>query len=223
MKLLNIHTARAIWLFPLADFNPTGLAIPQEGFDKIGQRYKFEVVPTVVAAIEARKKNEPVHFISGAFPSRSGKDIVVDLKIYTDGLIGESRSNTADTDAFLRDFFDWAPTALGLPKLDVPIRKTMYVSEMYVETDQEMTALNPGLDKFCRLLGSAVPSGSSKSYELFGLHFSTDPKDGPPLVNFKFERQVNTHFSHHRYFSAAPIHTDHHLELLQNLEKLLAG
>lgn len=223
MKLLNIHTARAIWLFPLNDLNPTGQSIGQEGFDKIGEKYKFQVVPTSVTAQEARKKNEPVQFSAGEFTSRSGKTIAIDLKIYTDGMIGESRSNTIDTDAFLRDFFAWAPTALGFPKTDVPIRRTMYVSEMYVECTHEITAINPNMNKFIKLLSEAVPSGSSKSYELSGLHFSTDPKDGPPLVDFKFERQINTPFGHHRYFSAAPIHTDDHLELLQHLEKLLAS
>lgn len=221
MKLLNINVARAIWLFPLNDLNPTGRPVRQEGFSAISERYNFQAVPTVAAALESQRKNEPVLFSAGAFTPKSGEPVVVDLKIYNDGLIAESRSNTVIADAFLKDLFDWAPSALGFPKTSVSVQKKMFVSEVFVDCDNELTMINPKLAKFSRSLGEAVSSESPKSYELSGLHFTTDPKDGPQLVNFRLERQANTNFELHRYFSAAPMHTETHLALLNELEKLL--
>jgi hypothetical protein len=86
-----------------------------------------------------------------------------------------------------------------------------------------LTTINPKLGKIAKALASLVPPGSSTSYEATSLAFSTDFKDGTPLVSFKFERQINIPFSEHRYYSSAPVHTDDHLELLESLEKMLTG
>lgn len=221
MKLLNVNLARAIWLFPMSDLNPTGRAVREEGFAAIADRYKFHAVPTVLAAIELQRKNEPVVFGGGAFTSKSGEPVAIDLKIYNDGLIAESRSNTVIADAFLKDLFVWAPSALGFPKTSVSVQKKLFASELYIECAHELTTINPKLAKFAKSLAEAVSAESPKSYELSGLQFSTNPKDGTQLVNFRLERQVNTNFELHRYFSAAPMHTDAHLALLSEFEKLL--
>jgi hypothetical protein len=108
--------------------------------------------------------------------------------------------------------------------VEVPVRKKLYVSELNVETDHRlMVMMNPKLAKLSNLLAALVPTGSATSYEAAGIAFATDPKDGAPLINFRFERLVKTPFAENRYFSAAPVQTDDHLKLLENLEELLTG
>lgn len=223
MKLLNIATARAIWLFSVNDLNPRGQALRQESFNAVAERYQFQSVPTPAFAIEAQKKNEPVPFVAGAFPSASGPIVAVDLRVYNDGIIADTRSNTKDSDGFLEDFFSWLPEGIGLPRTDVLIRKKLYVSEMYVESDYQLAMINPKLSKLSKSLASLVPKGSATSYEISTLGFSTDPKDGAPLTNFRFERQINVAFDQCRYFSSAPVHTDDHFKLLEDLEETLRG
>jgi hypothetical protein len=89
VKLLHVGTARTIWLVTLFDLNPRGQAFTQETIDKISARYKFKGPPTIATAIEAQQKNDPVHFVAGEFMSASGVNVVVDLKVYNDGLIAE--------------------------------------------------------------------------------------------------------------------------------------
>jgi hypothetical protein len=223
MKLLNISVARAIWLVPLPDLNPRGQPIRQEGLDKIGKKYAFQLVPAIAKAIEASQKNEAVHFTGGIFRSSAGKDFAVDLKIHNDGFIAETRSSTRDAEEFLADLFEWLPLGLQLSTSNISIRKKLVVSEMHVSSEHVLTTLNPKLSKIAKTLASLVPPGSPTSYEATSLAFSTDFKDGTPLVSFKLERQINMPFSEHRYYSSAPIHTDDHLELLESLEKILAG
>jgi hypothetical protein len=221
MKLLHVSTARTIWLLSMLDLNPRGQALTQDAIDKISARYKFKAPPTITAALEAQKKNEPIHFAAGEFTSMSGANIVVDLKVYNDGLLADCRASTKDSEAFLADFFAWLQAGLGLPKTNVPIRKKMYVSELEMESKDLLTLINPNLAALGKTLAAKVPSGSATSYEMSSLAFATDPKDGTQLLNFRFERLINTPFAEHRYFSAAPVHTDDHLELLESLEKIL--
>lgn len=223
MNLLNISVARAIWLVPLPDLNPRGQPLRQISLDKIGEKYAFQVVPTIARAIEASQKNEAIHFIGGVFRSSDGKDFAIDLKIHNDGVIAETRSSTKHAEEFLSDLFAWLPVGLQLQPSNISIRKKMVVSELHVSSERVLTMLNPKLTKIAKTLASLVPPGSPTSYEATALAFSTDFNDGTPLVNFRFERQVNMPFSEHRYYSSAPIHTDDHLALLDSLEKILVG
>jgi hypothetical protein len=222
MKLLHIATARSIWILSLQDLNPRGQAITQESIDRISDKYKFQSPPTLASAIQAQRKNEAVHFVAGSFSSSAGVDITVDLKLYNDGFLADCRSNTRDSESFLADFLSWLPGGLALPKTDVSIRKRLYVSEMIVESDNPLVLVNPKLNKLAHTLSSLVPNGSPASYEISTLAIATDPKDGPPLVNFKFERQINMPFDRNRYYTSAPIHTDDHWTLLESLEAILS-
>jgi hypothetical protein len=221
MKLLHIGTARTIWLFTLLDLNPRGQAITQEAIERISERYKFKAPPTVSVALEAQRKNEPVYFAAGEFMSMSGVNVIVDLKVYNDGLLADCRSNTKDSERFLADLMSWLPTGLGLPKTEVPVRKKMYVSELQVESKHQLVMINPKLAALNKSLATLVPKGSATSFELSTLAFATDPKDGTPLINFKFERLINTPFAENRYYSSAPVQTDDHLKLLESLESIL--
>jgi hypothetical protein len=223
MKLLHVSAARTIWLLPLLDLNPRGQAVSQETIDKITEKYKFKAPPTITGALEAQKKNEPVHFAAGEFMSTAGVNVVIDLKVYNDGFLADCRSNTKDSEMFLADLLAWIPAGLGLPRVEVPIRKKMYVSELQMESKHQLMMINPKLAPLSKSLAALVPKGSATSYDLSSLAFATDPKDGTPLLNFKFERLINVPFAEHRYYSSAPVHTDDHLELLENLEEILTG
>jgi hypothetical protein len=223
MKLLHVATARTIWLFTLLDLNPRGKAITQDAIDKISERYKFKAPPTTAAALEAQKKNEPVYFAAGEFMSTSGVNVIVDLKVFNDGLLADCRSNTKDSEMFLADVFAWLPIGLGLPKTEVSIRKKLYVSELQLESTHLLMMINPKLATLGKFLAGLVPKGNATSYEVSSLALATDPKDGTPLINFKFERLVNVPFAEQRYYSSAPVHTDDHLILLENLESMLTG
>jgi hypothetical protein len=151
-----------------------------------------------------------------------GTKVAADLKIFTDGCLVETRSSTHDSELLLRDLLEWAPAALKLPKVKISIKKKLFVSEIYVSCEKELTMINPKLSKFVKTLAGAMPAEAPKSYQLAGMSFATDPKEGTQLANFRFERQINTNFGDHRYFTAAPMHTDVHLDLIEQFEKLLA-
>jgi len=162
-----------------------------------------------------------VVFGTGVVTSKEGIKVAADLKIFTDGLLVETRSSTHDCELLLKDILEWAPGALKLPRVKVPVKKKLFVSEVYVSSAKELTAINPKLTKFAKTLAGAMQDDAPKSYQLVGMMLATDPKDGTQLANFRFERQINTNFSEHRYFSAAPTHTDVHLDLIEQFEKLL--
>src|SRR5205823_6607519 len=114
MKLLSVNVARAIWLFPLTDLNPRGKASAKDGLLEIGARYNFAVRPTPLDLITARQKNEAVRFLGGVFAPPQKEPVSIDLEIYRDGVVANTRSNTADSSAFIEDLLIWLAKEFGL-------------------------------------------------------------------------------------------------------------
>ena len=52
--------------------------------------------------------------LQGAFAPTAREPVLVDLLIYRDGVIADTRSSTADSHAFIADLLEWAETEFDL-------------------------------------------------------------------------------------------------------------
>jgi hypothetical protein len=73
------------------------------------------------------------------------------------------------------------------------------------------------------MLTSKVQGHAGAQFELSGLMFSADITVPTKPVAFRLERAEETAFEANRYYSIAPLETDAHLELLENLEAFLSS
>ena len=94
-----------------------------------------------------------------------------------------------------------------------------------VRTDKPLNSLNPKLNDFARRLTSLVEGHSHHpfAFETSGIMFGTDYTVVNPPGPFKFERVMNVQFSENRYYTAAPLQTDAHLKILEELESILSS
>ena len=215
MKLLSIKVARAVWLFPTTDVNPRGKYI-YPLLPALIERYQFSNVPNLQEAI---KKQQGIKLASGAYNLKKKESIAVDLGIYNDGLVGDSRSSTADSEAFLQDCINFAMKEFGLQEPKSVTRQL--VSEINFELSQPLAVLNPRLTPFLKKLSGKVSDTHDSSFELSGLSFNgfgNGPRNPP---SFKFERVENTAVSENRFWSFAPVSTDDHLALIEEFISLL--
>ena len=221
MKLRSVKQARAIWLVNYFDLNPYGTSLFPT-IPKIAQKYMFQAVPTKPDELELGKG---VNLRGGTFKN-DNRAIAVDLTIYGDGLVADTRSSTDDSDVFLNEFLAWMSMEFGLASYQEFLKSKLYLSELWVQTDKVLNSLNHKLDDFAkRLTASIVGRGHQHlEFETSGISFWTDPTImvNPPGP-FRFEREENAPFGEHRYYSAAPLQTDVHLELLTELESILSN
>ncbi len=223
MKLLSVKQARSIWLINLVDLNPRGLNL-LAFLPPLVSRYNFQIYPTKPEEMFGEDIKE-VKFKGGSFQKDPQHNIAVDLTIFNDGFVVDTRSSTKDSDAFLNDFLTWIPTEFDLVPYQEIIKSKIYVNEVWVQTDKSLNSLNPKLVSFAKRITSLIEGHSHHpiAYETSGIMFWTDPGVINPPNPFRFERIIERPFAENRYYSAAPLQTEVHLALLEELESILSS
>src|SRR5277367_458828 len=139
MELLSVQRARSIWLFDAYDLNPHGKEIGTGLIDWLRSAYRFTKFP---AGVTDTDETKALYYSGGQFQAKQGP-ISVELRIYDDGIVGDTRSTTEDTDSFLSDVLVSAAKEFGLPYAPEIVRKKLYVSEMTVRTQKSFATANP--------------------------------------------------------------------------------
>jgi hypothetical protein len=215
MELRNIQRARSIWLLDLNDLNPRGKAVGPDLIEWLKDAYQFSKVPKDPNDLDETKA---LFFGGGQFQVREEIFIGVELRIYNDGLVADTRESTESSDLFLSDVFESAAKEFSLAYKPEMIRKKMYLSELIVSTGKSLAVLNPKLNQFAEKVTKAA--GDKLPVELAGVSLWSETN--PNLLHFRFERKWGADFSENRYYSRAPLPTAKHLELLNDLEGILS-
>ena len=223
MRVLKITIARAIWLFPLTDINPKGKAIDTDLIEWLKKTYQFQKYPA--SAFDFDSENKTLTFAGGRFKSGYEKDgselyIGVGLSIYTDGLVANTTSSTSDSERFLDEALNSAVKELGLSPPE-KIRKKLFVSEMDVHLDKPLSLLNPKLENLARRISELRLEDPKVVFAFAGISFLAEPEAQSKLSPFHIERKINTDWSENRYYTRAPLQTEAHLKLLEELEATL--
>jgi hypothetical protein len=224
MELLSVLTARALWFIELRDLNPRGRSFRYTLFPALAEKYNFATYPYDEEGNEPTKEEPGFKFLNGEFHDSNGVEIMVNLTIFDDGLVAETRSSTRDSEAFLEELLQWAVRDFGFVYRPEMIQRKGYVSELNVTPTYSLSGLNPKLEEFAARLTSLVSTATDPvRFEPAGLSFSVDPILASKPAGFRFERRLDVPFSTNRYYTQASVHTDVHLELLDELEQILKG
>ncbi len=223
MKLLSVKQARSIWFLYLIELNPRGLNLISL-INPFIEKYNFQIYPTKPEELGFGKENIEIKFMGGNFQKDKQHNINFNLIIYNDGLLVDTRSSTYDSDTILNDILNWTSKEYGfVPYQEIIFRKT-YLSEVYIQTNKSMNSLNPKLSEFSNKLSSLIINQESQniSIETTSIAFWADPTTTNPPGAFRFERVLNVPFNTNRYYSAAPLQTDIHLQMLEEFEQILS-
>jgi hypothetical protein len=220
MDLLNVNLARSVWLFNIDELNPQGKNILADLIDWLKETYHFEKGPE---SLEGLNDNKGLSLLNGEFQVRPEIFIQTNLTVYLDGVVAETRSSTTDADAFISDVLEQATKEFSLTRRDDLVRRRLYVSELLVRCDRRLSDLNPGLSQIAARIGELIGENKPR-YDAASIEFWVDPESPQPIrPPFIFQRKAQSSLSENRYWSRAPLQTHDHLEVLNNLEKVLAG
>lgn len=218
MQLLNVAAARSTWLFDLNDLNPRGKSIIPELLEFIRDNYGFTEFPKSPTDVDESKG---LSFKGGSFQVQEEIDINVELKVYSDGLAGNSYSSTTDTDKFLEDVLSFTSREFHLSYDPGMIRRKIPLSEVVVRLDGTMANIDPRLNEFATRISASYKQMGLPPEELRGISFWADPSQSVFLpAPFSIEHKIGAPFTDRRYYSKASLHTDRHLELLQDFEQI---
>ncbi len=179
------------------------------------KRYKFLGAPQSFKDFET----DQVEFKHGIFQGSA----IETLQIYNDGVAVKSNSDTDVIDAFIADLLDWTTKKLGISVFSSRSINRIYDSQLIVEAAQELLK---SLSAQARL-GSRVRemvlenTGLDTEYHWAGFVLAPDQIKLSSIEpsSFRFERWFSSEFELNQYFSAAPLRTKQHIDILENLER----
>lgn len=195
----------------------------QVGRDKLGEalreRYSFLKAPQTLEEFDVQK--DGIQFQSG----RHGDIVIERLIFYTKGIVVETRSSTKDCEQVLADLIAWIQAQAGVTDA-LRIIRTLYGSQLTFYSERSLDLVNPRLADLATWLSDRIADGMETrlSYGVVGIHFGFDEltyqvSPGRLLI----ERRAEAPFSENKYFSAAPLRTEDHLEFLRRFEAVLDG
>lgn len=211
MNLLAVSCARSIWLFQIYDWNARGRSLNPIYF-ALSEKYKFVKYPKL-QEIDWQKG---IKFEDGVFVNRAGEELAVNLTIYNDGLVADTRSSTIDSDYFLEQLLGFLTSDYGFPDYQTVLRKKAYSSELFVRLERRVDSINSRLRSFAERLSTLISDDGVEFRP--SINLVTDPGRTSVNLAFRFEPAIGFPFSENRYYTLAPVPTDIHLTLLKEFE-----
>jgi hypothetical protein len=132
------------------------------------------------------------------------------------------------SDAFLNDVVNWTTERFGFQKIVSGIRK-VYSSTLVVDFERPLSRLIAGYEDISELISARtitlMPNQAPMQFSRldFEIDKQTFNSGQVAVPKFVLERRGGVSFSQERYFTIAPMHTADHIEVLTEIEKLIAA
>jgi len=154
MELVNVTTARVVWLFDIVELNPRGKTIMPELLEWLGEEYHFEKSPKSSTDLDESKA---LTFSRGTFQAAEEMFVDIEVKIFSDGLVANSASSTRHTEAFLEDVLRSAVEEFILSFKPQIIRRKLYFSELVVRSSKDIGGINPKVTQLASKILEYLP------------------------------------------------------------------
>jgi hypothetical protein len=216
VTVLNVKMARSIWLVDSRDLNPHRIDI-MPMLAAIKDRYRFQEYPkTPEQANEYDAKG--IVFMNGSFAVENHHYTIVKATMFGDGIVVDSNVSTDFSEAFLADVLEFLSGQFELTYRPEMIHSKIYLSELVLQTDKDLHRLFAPLAAIKEKLDLLT----GRDFQPAGFGFSVDPKaSASQPAPFRFEREILKPFEQQRFYSAAPLRTSQHEDLLREMEALL--
>ena len=215
MKLVSLEGSRVV---SLAMIQVTkGQPYVPEVIESIVSRYEFLKFPSTFEELASDTKI----FSIGRWRNTQ----IDELALYGDGLIVSSKSDTELLDKLVEDIYETASEKYGLNRLSSPKETRQFESALVVHLDKDVTKRLSFLSGLTNDLNGFVSQYGLGDFDFVpsGIHLEADPVRYPtrrPRA-FTLARRVSTPYEDGYWYSAAPLKTQDHLAVLENLETAL--
>jgi len=216
VELVDIDTSRIVNLVKLT--RPAGQLFLPDASAKLAARYEFRKFP----GIEQLLSNQEFQtFGVGKFQDCQ----IQELRIYGDGVIVDSKSDTDLLDAFLDDFIAWFLSEFKLQFVQPHMPERHHESTVTVRTTKKISSLLTGFGAVSAELNKLLAKENYKprTFLASGFNLDADPAQKGSRrkeMRFVFDRKANAPYEDGLYYSQCPLPTKDHLALLDFIESL---
>lgn len=204
VSLVSIHPSRG------QPFAPDAVAA-------IVRRYNFQKFPNTIDEFRGDTKT---------FSMGKWGDVQIDeFAAYNDGIIASATARTDVIADFLDDLYSFALKEFGLERVVVPKEARFFESSVVVQMDtaiSEKLSFLKGLIRDLEAFMSQYGLGDF-DFQPYALQAGVDMAryPGKRPSPFSLVRRVNIAFEENYWWSSAPLKTDDHLKVLENLESAM--
>ena len=218
MNIVAFSSGSFIVLFPLEAFTPLSGLNERRTVDAIRERYKFVSSPDMSSS-RAELEQTGIVFERGVHETAAGQVAINRLSVHNDGVVVRS-NRTEHAEAFFNDVTSWLIEEHECRRVR---QKPLYVSEIVVDFEAPVANMINNSKEIVNLLLSHVDKRREvKAAAFSALSFEFATKDSMAAAKFLIERRVGTTVDDERYFCSAPLTTERHLEVLQEIERLFS-
>lgn len=214
MELICVSLARVVAFLEVIGIDPKGVTSVSESLASLTERYKFEKTPQSISELDFQKG---VELVAGRLDSIR----IYKVTLYANAVSVDTHSSTDECDIVLDDLLEWAQQFAG--GILIPNRKG-YVSNLVVKSNVDLGRMNRVLGEIAGIVSSVVSSGLGQDFRFEATSVfigcdHTQTKLTP--IAFSIDRRSETPFWDNTYYSAAPVSTNVHLDLIGKFEEAL--
>jgi len=189
---------------------------------KLKERYGFVKAPTSFEELYPTDANQGIQFLHGTLPRDGKPSILIEmLQLLPNVIIARTQSSTDEADEVLNDYINRANK--DRPETIRTFGAPLYSSEIEFEFDKELDFFAPKIGEAARQLDALVSryGNNTPHYQVVSILVNFDVAGlGGVIPGFcRIERRAGIPFSEKIFFSAAPLKTQDHVELLRNLDR----
>jgi len=215
MQLSAVLLARVLLFVESFDLNPRGKAYYPDIVQGIVGKCGFYKFPQ---KLEDFDETKGVEFVGG----RWGDVTIETMKIFSNGLMLDTRVSTSESERVLREALSWAAAEFGLAYDPRMISRRGYVSNLTFYSDVQILGKSDSpVAKLAQRANDAIDQiiGDKTPWQPIILTLNSDQIPRKPTnAPFTIQRRGDVAFSENKYYSESPFPTDVHLALLERFE-----
>jgi hypothetical protein len=177
-------------------------------------RYKFVESPTTIAQMTADR----VSFKHGAF-----EGVAFNLDMFSDGVVVASKAPTTVCDAIVADITEWVEMTVGVKKIETHEVNKSYESYLVVRSEARLLRALDALNVIGTQVGALLKAvaGRDAAFRPVALALAPDVTEMAHMrpIPFRVERRAGVSFETNFYYSCAPLPTQDHIKVLEQLER----
>lgn len=214
MELISIERSKLVSLFFVS--NSQGQPLLDQIASAIVARYQFATFPTKIEELSSDK----ITFSHGNFNNKR----IDHVEVFSDGIIVTAKSNSQVVEDFLSDLLSFTESEFGLKRVESHTYNKIFESQLIFKTEKRILGLLDGFKNIELTLNAMLKSTTNSNIQMehFGFSIAADNTtiSGLKPIVFRLERKQDASFDSNLYFAAAPLKTDDHIKILEQIESM---